>query len=58
MIDAGYLDKRSLREAVEPAWGDELTLRHYHDHALSCGSPPVEYIRALMLDATIPGIDN
>jgi len=40
--------------AVEEAWGDEFTLRRFHDQALSYGSPPVKYIRALMLGEDIP----
>ena len=51
----GYQEWIELRNAVEEAWGDEFTLRRYHDQALSYGSPPVKYIRALMLDEPIPG---
>jgi uncharacterized protein (DUF885 family) len=43
-----------MRAAVEQAWGDEFTLRRYHDQALSYGSPPVRYVRALMLNEDIP----
>ncbi len=50
----GYQEHIELRSAVEDAWGDEFTLRRYHDQALSYGSPPVRYIRALMLDEAIP----
>ena len=50
----GYQEHLELREAVENAWGDEFTLRRYHDQALSYGSPPVKFIRALMLGEDIP----
>lgn len=50
----GYQEHLELRAAVEEAWGDEFTLRRYHDQALSYGSPPVKYVRALMLNEDIP----
>jgi uncharacterized protein (DUF885 family) len=50
----GYQEHLELRGAVENAWGDEFTLRRYHDQALSYGSPPVRYVRALMLNEPIP----
>ena len=50
----GYQEHLELRAAVEEAWGDEFTLRRYHDQALSYGSPPVKYVRALMLSEDIP----
>jgi uncharacterized protein (DUF885 family) len=50
----GYQEHIDMRRAVESAWGDEFTLRRYHDQALSYGSPPVKYVRALMLDQPIP----
>ena len=50
----GYQEHLEMRAAVEKAWGDEFTLRRYHDQALSYGSPPVKYVRALMLDEPIP----
>ena len=43
-----------MHRAVEAAWGDEFTLRRYHDQALSYGSPPVKFVRALMLGEDIP----
>ncbi len=51
----GYQEHIEMRAAVEAAWGDEFTLRRYHDQALSYGSPPVKFIRALMLGNAIPG---
>ncbi len=50
----GYQEHLELRAAVEEAWGEEFTLRRYHDQALSYGSPPVKYVRALMLNEDIP----
>jgi len=51
----GYQEHAEMRKAVEAEWGDEFTLRRYHDQALSYGSPPVKFIRALMLGEPIPG---
>ena len=54
----GYQEWIELRKAVEEAWGDEFTLRRYHDQVLSYGSPPVKYVRALILGDPIPeGVD-
>ena len=50
----GYQEHVEMRNAVEAAWGDEFTLRRYHDQALSYGSPPVKFVRALILGEDIP----
>jgi uncharacterized protein (DUF885 family) len=50
----GYQEHKDLRAAMEDLWGDEFTLRRYHDQVLSYGSPPVRFVRALMLDEAIP----
>jgi uncharacterized protein (DUF885 family) len=50
----GYQEHIEMRAAVEQAWGDEFTLRRYHDQALSYGSPAVKYVRALMLNEPVP----
>ena len=50
----GYLEHVDLRAEVTEAWGEEFTLRSYHDRLLSFGSPPVQVVRALMLDLPIP----
>ena len=50
----GYQEHLELRAAMEERWGDEFTLRRYHDQVLSYGSPPVRFVRALMLDEPIP----
>ncbi|MCH7829482.1 MAG: DUF885 domain-containing protein [Proteobacteria bacterium] len=54
----GFQEHIELRKAVQEAWGDEFTLRRYHDQVLSYGSPPVKYVRALMLNEPIPRQDN
>ncbi len=50
----GYQEHIEMRAAVEQDWGEEFTLRRYHDQALSYGSPAVKYVRALILDEPIP----
>jgi uncharacterized protein (DUF885 family) len=50
----GYQEHIEMRRAVEKAWGEEFSYRRYHDKALSFGSPPVKYVRALILDEPIP----
>ena len=50
----GYQEHRDLRAEVEKKWGDEFSLRKYHDTVLSFGSPPVQFVRALMLEQPIP----
>jgi uncharacterized protein (DUF885 family) len=49
----GYQEHKALRSDVEAAWGDEFTLRRYHDQVLSYGSPPVRFVRALMLNEPV-----
>ena len=36
------------------AWGNDYTHRKYHDSLLSFGSPPVQFVRSLLLDLPIP----
>ncbi len=50
----GYQEHRELRREIEKAWGEEFTLRRYHDQLLSYGSPPVRFVRALILDEPVP----
>jgi len=50
----GFQEHIELRAEIEAAWGEEFTLRRYHDQLLSYGSPPVRFVRALMLDEPIP----
>lgn len=50
----GFQEHADMRRAVETALGAEFNLRRYHDSALSYGSPPVRFVRALILDQEIP----
>ena len=50
----GYQEHADLRREVEARWGDEFSLRRYHDTVLSFGSPPGRFVRALMLDLPVP----
>ena len=50
----GALEHFDLRRAVEEAWGDAFDLKTYHDKILSYGSPPTQFVRALVLDKEIP----
>jgi uncharacterized protein (DUF885 family) len=54
----GYQEHAALREEVEAAWGDEFTLRRYHDQVLSYGSPPIRFVRALMLNEPVISEQN
>jgi uncharacterized protein (DUF885 family) len=49
----GAQEHRALREEVRQAWGQGFTLKRYHDAVLSYGSPPVRYVRELMLNLPI-----
>jgi uncharacterized protein (DUF885 family) len=49
----GAQEHFEMRAAVEARDGDKFDLKRYHDTALSFGSPPVRYVRALMLDQPI-----
>lgn len=50
----GYQEHRDLRTAAEKTWGDKFTLKRYHDGTLSFGSPPVRFVKALLLEEPIP----
>ncbi len=54
----GYQEHRELRRAAEAKWKDQFTLKRYHDAALSFGSPPVQYVRALLLGEAIPASNS
>jgi uncharacterized protein (DUF885 family) len=47
-----------LRRDVQQAWGDDFDLKEYHDRILSYGSPPTQYVRALVLDEAIPRLTD
>jgi uncharacterized protein (DUF885 family) len=50
----GYLEHVALRREAEELWGDNFDLKSYHDKVLSFGSPPSQFVRALLLDQPIP----
>ncbi|MGH8495134.1 MAG: DUF885 domain-containing protein [Gammaproteobacteria bacterium] len=52
----GYQEHADLRREVERAWGEHFELKRYHDEVLSYGSPPVQFVRALMLDEPVPPV--
>ena len=49
----GYLEHTAMRREMESKLGDKFNLKAYHDQLLSYGSPPMRYVRALMLDLPI-----
>lgn len=53
----GYQEHRDLRAEAEQRWGDEFSLKRYHDGVLSFGSPPVRFVRALLFDLDIPSAE-
>jgi uncharacterized protein (DUF885 family) len=50
----GYVEHVDLRAELREAWADGFSLRRYHDAVLSHGSPPVQFVRAMLLDLPIP----
>ena len=50
----GYQEHRDLRTAAKSAWGDRFTLKRYHDGVISFGSPPVRFVKSLLLSEPIP----
>ena len=50
----GYLEQVDLRTEAEERWGNEFVLKTYHDRALSHGSIPASYVRALMFGSDVP----
>ena len=50
----GFLQHLDMRKEAKAAWGAEYADKRYHDTALSFGSPPVPFVRALLLDLPIP----
>ncbi len=49
----GTVEHFDLRRDIEHAWGPKFDLKTYHDRILSYGSPPVQYVRALVLNEEI-----
>ncbi len=52
----GTLEHFDLRRDIEKAWGKDFDLKTYHDKILSFGSPPVQVVKALLLNEPIPKI--
>lgn len=50
----GYLELVALRREAEQQWQDNFDLKTYHDKLLSFGAPPPRFLRALLLDRSIP----
>ena len=50
----GTIEHFDLRRDIQRAWGSKFDLKTYHDRILSYGSPPVQYVRALVLNEEIP----
>ena len=50
----GLQEHWDLRDRAEKAAGESFSLKQFHDKALSFGSPPVRFVRALMLREAIP----
>jgi len=49
----GAQEHLALRDEARAKWGKAYTLKRYHDAVLSFGSPPVRYVRELLLDLPI-----
>lgn len=49
----GVQEHFDLNREVQDRWGKEYSTRRYNDAVLSYGSPPVRYVRELMLDLPI-----
>lgn len=54
----GTLEHFDLRRDIQRAWGPEFDLKTYHNRILSYGSPPVQYVRALILNEEVPDNEN
>lgn len=50
----GTQEHWDMRRSAEQAWGSEFNMKKYHDTALSFGSPPVQFVKALLLNQPIP----
>ncbi|MHC4088358.1 MAG: DUF885 domain-containing protein [Planctomycetota bacterium] len=49
----GTVEHFDLRHDIQRIWGKKFDLKTYHDKILSYGSPPVQYVRALVLNEEI-----
>jgi len=50
----GLQEHLDMRRAAETEWNDDFTLKRYHDAVTEHGSPPVRFVRALILNRKIP----
>ena len=50
----GYTEHVALRKKAESRWGERFWLKEYHDRVLSYGSPPMQFVEALLFDQPIP----
>jgi uncharacterized protein (DUF885 family) len=50
----GLQEHLDLRRVTEAAWDKAFSLKRYHDKVVSFGSPPVQFVRALLLDRELP----
>ncbi len=50
----GTVEHFDLRRDIQRTWGEKFDLKTYQDKILSYGSPPVQYVRALVLNEEIP----
>jgi uncharacterized protein (DUF885 family) len=50
----GTVEHFDLRRDIQRTGGEKFDLKTYHDRILSCGSPPAQYVRALVLNEEIP----
>lgn len=50
----GLQEHLDMRRATEHAWGSKFNLKRYHDAVTEHGSPPVRFVRALILNQPIP----
>ena len=49
----GYAEHLALRDEARAKWGKDFDLRKYNDAVLGHGSPPVRYVRQLVLELPI-----
>jgi uncharacterized protein (DUF885 family) len=49
----GVQEQLDMRAAAQARWGQDFTLRRYHDAVLSHGAPPVRFVRELLLDEPV-----
>jgi uncharacterized protein (DUF885 family) len=50
----GYQEHADLRREYEKQALERFSLAEYHDRLLSFGSPPAQFVRALLFDRPIP----